>query len=92
MKLTINNVKVSGGDRRHVLDQLQKFADRFSDRNFSEVELVKMYDDRFAILAYNTDGVMTEHKYFDRQDLMIGYILGANAHMSSTHVIKELHK
>lgn len=92
MQLNIKNVKVSGGDRRHVLEQFQKFADRFSDRIFSEVELVKLYDDQFAILAYNTDGVMTEHKYFERQDLMVGYILGANSHMSSTHVIKELHK
>jgi len=97
MQLTNNNVKITGSNRRYVLDQIQKFADRFSDRKFSSIELVNLYtgranEDVHAINAYDVQGTLVSQKEFKSQDLMVGYILGANAHMSSTHVIKELHK
>jgi len=90
MKLTITNVKITGSNRRHILDQLQKYADRFSDRKFSEVEITKLCNLGYVINAYNIQGAISQQKEFDSQDMMIGYILGASAHMSSTHVIKEL--
>ncbi len=90
MKLTMTNVKITGGDRRFVLAQLQKYADRFSDRIFSEVELSKVTDGTYAITAYDTNGMMLQRKDFEKKDFMIGFILGANAHMTKTHIIKEL--
>ena len=91
MKLTMTNVKITGGDRRFVLSQLQKYADRFSDRIFSEVEISKVTDGTYAITAYDANGMMLQRKDFGKKDALIGYILGANAHMTKTHIIKELY-
>ena len=91
MLLTITNVKVTGPNRRYVLDQLQKYADRFSDRKFSSVELSPLYGDGTHIIdAYDVQGAVIMSKTFDSKDMMIGYILGANAHMAPHHVIKNL--
>ena len=90
MKLTIKNVKVSGPNRRWVLDQFQKYADRFDDRKFTEVEMTRILRDVHIITVYNTQGMLAGHKPFESRDLMIGYILGANAHMTRQHIIKEL--
>lgn len=91
MKLIITNVKITGSNRRYVLDQIQKYADRFSDRIFSSVEIMPIYSDTtHALIAYDVQGTAAQTKVFDSRDMMIGYILGANAHMTKTHVIKEL--
>ncbi len=90
MKLTMNNVKISGGGRRFVLDQIQKYVDRFSDRIFSSVELKRFDNCTYAITAYDTNGAWAQQKNFETKDGMIGYILGANAHMTKTHIIKEM--
>jgi len=92
MKLNILNLKITGANRRFVLDQLQKYADRFADRKFSSVELTPVYGDgTCAIHAYDVEGRAAQTKVFDSKDMLIGYILGANAHMGTHQIIKELH-
>ena len=91
MKLNIINLKVTGPNRRWVLDQLQKYADRFADRKFSAVEIGKQNQNSdHSISVYDTNGSLAYQKPFDSKDLMVGYILGANAHMSAQYIIKEL--
>lgn len=90
MKLTIKNVKITGPSRKVVLGHLQKYADHFSDRTFSEIEITKLCNLAYAINAYDIKGTLIQQREFSSQDMMIGYILGAQAHMSDKCIIKEL--
>lgn len=92
MKLNIINTKVSGSNRRFVLDQIQKYADRFTDRKFGAIEIISLYECKgvHAINAYDVHGNLAYQKQFNSLDMLIGYVLGANAHMTKTHIIKDL--
>jgi len=92
MYLIISNVKISGPNRRYVLDQLQEYADHFSDRRVSSVELIKVDGRECAINVYDVHGRLDQQRVFDSQDLMVGFILGANQYLDAHQVIKELHK
>lgn len=93
MKLKFINTKISGSNRRFILDQIQQYADRFADRKFSAIDIVNLYDGPkgcHAVNVYDTHGNLAFQKIFNSLDMLVGYVLGANTHMSKTHVIKEL--
>lgn len=80
MKISTPNMRLRVSDKTYILNQMQKFADRFDESQVSRVEFGKQ-DIRggFSITIFDLRHCVPKQKHFGSKEEMEGYIVGYNS-------------
>ena len=84
VKISLNNIRITGRDKTYYMHQLQVFADKmplkFPDMDIQSVCFGKQ-DIRggISITFFNSKHCVPHQKFFDSKQEMIGFVCGYNS-------------
>lgn len=91
MKISLQQMRLTGINKKYWLTQLQTFADRFPSTIYHHIDFGKQ-DSRgaFTITFVDQCGCVPHQESFESKDHMLGFVAGVNASYQTYGIIHQL--
>lgn len=92
MKMSLQQIRITGQNKTYWLRELQIFADRFDNTDTTRIEFGRQ-DSRggISISFFGENGCINNQHFCESKDLMLGFVNGVNiSHEDYSFIAKHL--